>query len=161
MMKPEAGRAALDRLMSTLDRAGAVPAPLSEETANFLSGVFAGSSYLFGLAERQPERLSAALNDGPGKEVRANPLGGCRRSSQRQNAARTHEHPASGEKRSRVPDCACRSRRCLDGGGDDPEAQRGRRYVLEPCRSFSFDPRSAARADSSGQTLQLQKNTAA
>ncbi|MGB7916780.1 MAG: bifunctional [glutamine synthetase] adenylyltransferase/[glutamine synthetase]-adenylyl-L-tyrosine phosphorylase, partial [Rhodomicrobium sp.] len=61
------GRASLDRLMSTLDRAGAVPAPLSEETANFLSGVFAGSSYLFGLAERQPERLSAALNTAPEK----------------------------------------------------------------------------------------------
>src|SRR5512135_404446 len=61
------GRAALDRLMSTLDRPGAVPAPLSEDTANFLSGVFAGSSYLFGLAERRPQRLSATLDAAPEK----------------------------------------------------------------------------------------------
>jgi glutamate-ammonia-ligase adenylyltransferase len=61
------GRAAFDRLMSTLDRAGAAPARLSEDTANFLSGVFAGSSYLFGLAERRPQRLSAALNAAPEK----------------------------------------------------------------------------------------------
>ena len=62
-----AGRAALDRLMSALDRAGEVPDPLSESTANFLSGVFAGSSFLLGLAERQPQRLKATLNEAPDK----------------------------------------------------------------------------------------------
>jgi len=61
------GRAALDRLMSALDRAGTAPDPLSEHTANFLSGVFSGSSYLLGLAERQPRRLKTALNEAPEK----------------------------------------------------------------------------------------------
>ncbi len=59
------GRAALDRLMLALDRTGEVPDPFSDCTANFLSGVFAGSSYLLGLAERQPRRLKAALNKDP------------------------------------------------------------------------------------------------
>jgi len=61
------GRAALDRLVSALGRTGGVPDPLSESTATFLSGVFAGSSYLLGLAERQPQRLKAALNEAPEK----------------------------------------------------------------------------------------------
>ena len=61
------GRAALDRLMSALERAKAVPDPFSARTANFLSGVFSGSSYLLGLAERQPRRLKAALNEAPEK----------------------------------------------------------------------------------------------
>ena len=61
------GRAALDRLIAALERTGGTPAPLSESTANFLSGVFAGSSFLLGLAERQPQRLKAALNEDPDK----------------------------------------------------------------------------------------------
>ena len=61
------GRAALDRLLSSLERAGAIAPPLSERAANFLCGVFAGSSYLLGLAERQPQRLSATLNAAPEK----------------------------------------------------------------------------------------------
>src|SRR6516162_6920145 len=60
------GRAALDRVISALDRAGAGPVPLFEGTATFLSGVFA-SSYLLGLAERQPLRLKATLEAAPEK----------------------------------------------------------------------------------------------
>ena len=65
----EAGtsRAALDRVTSALDRAGAGPVPLFEGTATFLSGVFAGSSYLLSLAERRPLRLKATLEAVPEK----------------------------------------------------------------------------------------------
>src|SRR5271166_5458633 len=62
------GRAALDRVISALDRAGVGPVPLLEGTATFLSGVFAGSSYLLGLAERQPLRLKATLEAVPEKK---------------------------------------------------------------------------------------------
>ncbi len=59
------GRAALQRLVASGARAGTPLDEFSGETARFLSGVFAGSSYLFGLAERQPQRLLATLNEPP------------------------------------------------------------------------------------------------
>ncbi len=64
------GRAGLDRLMTTIERAQADAGPFSEGAARFLSGVFAGSSYLFGLAERQPQRLKATLDAAPEKRFK-------------------------------------------------------------------------------------------
>jgi [glutamine synthetase] adenylyltransferase / [glutamine synthetase]-adenylyl-L-tyrosine phosphorylase len=59
------GHAALERLTASAARAGVSLGDLSAQTREFLSGVFAGSSYLFFLAERQPQRLLAALNEPP------------------------------------------------------------------------------------------------
>jgi glutamate-ammonia-ligase adenylyltransferase len=59
------GRAALERLAAAAARVGAPLDGLSAQTVDFLSGVFAGSSYLFSLAERQPQQLLAALTEPP------------------------------------------------------------------------------------------------
>ena len=59
------GRAALERVFAAANRNGAPIGGLSERASNFLSGVFAGSSFLFGLAEREPRRLEAALKKSP------------------------------------------------------------------------------------------------
>lgn len=59
------GRAALDRVLLALTKAGISSDAIDEAAAGFLSGVFAGSSYLFGLAEREPQRLTAALEAAP------------------------------------------------------------------------------------------------
>ncbi|MFZ1110352.1 MAG: bifunctional [glutamine synthetase] adenylyltransferase/[glutamine synthetase]-adenylyl-L-tyrosine phosphorylase [Rhodomicrobium sp.] len=59
------GRAALERLIAAAARAHVPLGGLSAQTGEFLSGAFAGSSYLFSLAERQPRQLLAALNEPP------------------------------------------------------------------------------------------------
>ncbi len=59
------GRAALERLLTQLDRDGRAPAAFSERTTRFLSGVFAGSPYLLGLAEREPRRIAETLDAPP------------------------------------------------------------------------------------------------
>ncbi len=58
------GRAALERVLSALG-ANDGRAVFPESVLEFLSGVFAGSSFLFGLAERRPERLALTLNAPP------------------------------------------------------------------------------------------------
>lgn len=59
------GRAALERLLTLLARDASAPTTLSERASRFLSGVFAGSSYLLGLAEREPRRIAEALDASP------------------------------------------------------------------------------------------------
>src|SRR5258708_6623755 len=67
------GRGALQRVLSALKtESGETEAPQGEagaaftdSTAAFLSGVFAGSSFLFGLAERRPHLLITTLNQSP------------------------------------------------------------------------------------------------
>ena len=129
--------------MSALGRTRRGPRPALRKHGDLSQRRFRGfflSPWPCGASASTPE---GRAQHSPRKEVRGNPLSGCRRRSRRCNAARTHEHPASGQKRSRVPDCACRPRRCLDGGRGYPEAQRGRRSGLEPCLAFSSDARSA------------------
>jgi glutamate-ammonia-ligase adenylyltransferase len=59
------GRAALERLIASSARAGVAVGDVTGRAADFFSGVFAGSSYLLGLAERQPRRLLATLAEEP------------------------------------------------------------------------------------------------
>jgi glutamate-ammonia-ligase adenylyltransferase len=59
------GALAAGRLIQALRAAGGPEATISPETAAFLGGVFAGSSFLSGLAERNPRRLFDTLSAAP------------------------------------------------------------------------------------------------
>ncbi len=59
------GRSALERLLASSARAGDPLGDFSPSAAGFLCGVFAGSSYLLGLAERRPEWVAATLAEEP------------------------------------------------------------------------------------------------
>ncbi len=59
--EPGSGRRWLERISASLKQQG----PLPDRVSAFLSGVFAGSSYLAGLAERYPQLLAATLDTAP------------------------------------------------------------------------------------------------
>ncbi len=67
------GRRALDRVLAALKATGGEAGAAAEAHLpsgedlpwNFLSGVFAGSSFLYGLAERRPQDLMATLGTAP------------------------------------------------------------------------------------------------
>ncbi|MGO9173689.1 MAG: bifunctional [glutamine synthetase] adenylyltransferase/[glutamine synthetase]-adenylyl-L-tyrosine phosphorylase [Rhodomicrobium sp.] len=66
----ETGRRLLERVCAALKaRAGSAPEPaFSPQVSAFLCGVFAGSSFLFGLAERDPQLLVTTLETAPEAE---------------------------------------------------------------------------------------------
>ncbi len=64
-VEEESGLRALERVNAAYKASGGGELDLADNVSHFLCGVFAGSSYLFGLAERQPGLLLKTLETSP------------------------------------------------------------------------------------------------